>query len=48
MTGSQPAIVIHGGAGTIARAGMTDEKEAEIRAALQESVQAGHRGPDGG
>lgn len=43
MTGSQPAIVIHGGAGTIARASMTDEKEAEIRAALQESVQAGHQ-----
>ena len=43
MTGSQPAIVIHGGAGTIARASMTDEKEAEIRAALQESVEAGQR-----
>lgn len=43
MTDSQPAIVIHGGAGTIARASMTGEKEAEIRAALKESVQAGHR-----
>jgi len=43
MTDSQPAIVIHGGAGTIARASMTGEKEAEIRAALQESVQAGQR-----
>jgi beta-aspartyl-peptidase (threonine type) len=43
MTGSQPAIAIHGGAGTIARASMTGEKEAEIRAALQESVQAGQR-----
>lgn len=43
MTDSQPAIVIHGGAGTIARASMTGEKEAGIRAALQESVQAGHR-----
>ena len=43
MTGSQPAIVIHGGAGTIARASMTDQKETEIRAALQESVEAGHR-----
>ena len=43
MKDSQPAIVIHGGAGTIARASMTGEKEAEIRAALKESVQAGHR-----
>ena len=36
------AIVIHGGAGTISRADMTAEQEAEIRTALQESVQAGH------
>ena len=36
------AIVIHGGAGTIARADMTDEKEAEIRATLEASVRAGH------
>ncbi len=40
---SRSAIVIHGGAGTIARADMTDEKETEIRAALEESVQAGHQ-----
>jgi beta-aspartyl-peptidase (threonine type) len=36
------AIVIHGGAGTIPAAEMTDEKEAGIRAILKESVQAGH------
>jgi beta-aspartyl-peptidase (threonine type) len=36
------AIVIHGGAGTIPAAEMTDEKEAGIRAILKESVEAGH------
>jgi len=40
---SKLAIVIHGGAGTIARADMTDEKEADIRAVLRESVQAGYQ-----
>ena len=40
---SRSAIVIHGGAGTLTREDMTDEKEAEIRATLQESVQAGHQ-----
>jgi len=37
------AIVIHGGAGTITRASMTDEKEASIRETLKASVQAGHK-----
>jgi len=37
------AIVIHGGAGTITRASMTDEKEASIRATLKASVQAGYQ-----
>ncbi|MDX2417283.1 MAG: isoaspartyl peptidase/L-asparaginase [Xanthomonadales bacterium] len=37
------AIVIHGGAGTIPRADMTDEKEAEFRAMLQQSIQAGYK-----
>jgi beta-aspartyl-peptidase (threonine type) len=37
------AIVIHGGAGTIARENMTADKENAIRAALRESVQAGYR-----
>jgi len=42
-TGSKTAIVIHGGAGTIPRAEMTDEKEAGIRSALRESVLTGHQ-----
>jgi beta-aspartyl-peptidase (threonine type) len=42
-TNSKTAIVIHGGAGTITRAEMTADKEAEIRNALRESVQAGHQ-----
>jgi len=37
------AIVIHGGAGTISQASLTDEMEAAIRAALKASVEAGHR-----
>jgi beta-aspartyl-peptidase (threonine type) len=37
------AIVIHGGAGTIAQANMTDEKEAAIRATLKASIQAGYQ-----
>lgn len=36
------AIAIHGGAGTILRANMTDEKERDIRAKLAESLTAGH------
>jgi len=40
---SEFAIVIHGGAGTIARSDLTAEKEAEIRATLQASVEAGYR-----
>ena len=39
---SRLAIAIHGGAGTIPAAEMTAEKEAEIRATLQESVEAGY------
>lgn len=42
-TSSKTAIVIHGGAGTIPRAEMTSDKEAEIRDVLRESVQAGHQ-----
>jgi beta-aspartyl-peptidase (threonine type) len=41
---SQIAIAIHGGAGTIAKAIMTDEKAAGIRAVLQASIQAGYKG----
>lgn len=40
---SPTAIVIHGGAGTITRASLSAEKEAEIRAVLQESIQAGYQ-----
>jgi beta-aspartyl-peptidase (threonine type) len=40
---SPTAIVIHGGAGTISRASLSDEKEAEIRAVLEKSVQAGYQ-----
>jgi len=35
------SIAIHGGAGTIARANMTPEKEAQYEAALQEALDAG-------
>lgn len=40
---SPTAIVIHGGAGTITRASLSAEKEAEIRAVLQASIQAGYQ-----
>ena len=40
---SPTAIVIHGGAGTISRASLSTEKEAEIRAVLEESIQAGYQ-----
>jgi L-asparaginase / beta-aspartyl-peptidase len=36
------AIAIHGGAGTILRANMTPEREAQYRAALEEALRAGH------
>src|SRR5690606_33049898 len=36
------AIVIHGGAGTITRASMTPEMEAEYRAKLEEALRAGY------
>ena len=35
-------LVIHGGAGTITRQGMSPEREAEYRAALAESLKLGH------
>jgi len=40
---SVTAIVIHGGAGTITRSSMSAEKEAEIRAVLQQSLKAGYQ-----
>jgi len=36
-------MVIHGGAGTISRANMTPELEAQYHAALERALQAGHR-----
>ena len=41
--GSKPAIVIHGGAGTIAKTDMTDVQETDLRATLQASVEAGYQ-----
>ncbi len=39
---SRVAIAIHGGAGTITRANMTDELEGRYRAKLTDALQAGH------
>lgn len=41
-------LVIHGGAGTILRANMTAEQEAEYRATLEASLRAGHAVLEGG
>jgi L-asparaginase / beta-aspartyl-peptidase len=38
----RPMLVIHGGAGTIARNSMTPEREKEYRTALESSLRAGH------
>lgn len=35
-------LVIHGGAGVISRANLSPEREAEVRAVLQQALQAGH------
>lgn len=43
-----PAIVIHGGAGTIERGMMTDSAEAEIRAALQSALNTGYAAMENG
>ncbi len=37
------AIAIHGGAGTIERGKLTETQEREVRAALNDSIEAGHR-----
>jgi beta-aspartyl-peptidase (threonine type) len=39
----QIALVVHGGAGTITRASMTAEREAEYRTKLEEGLLAGYR-----
>ena len=36
------AIIIHGGAGTILKKNMTNEKEAEYKAKLEEAIKVGH------
>jgi len=36
------AIIIHGGAGTILKKNMSDEKEAEYKAKLEEAIKVGH------
>src|SRR5690606_113656 len=41
-------LVLHGGAGTIRRADMTDETEAEIRAVLERALRAGHAALEAG
>lgn len=47
--GSRPfAIAIHGGAGTIERAEMTPEREAQYRAALEKALDAGYVVLEGG
>jgi len=40
---NSPAIVIHGGAGSMTKTSLSDEKEAAIRAKLEQSVQAGYQ-----
>ena len=36
------AIIIHGGAGTILKKNMSDEKEVEYKAKLEEAIKVGH------
>lgn len=43
LLANEVAIAIHGGAGTITRANLSDEKAAEIIATLEEAVTAGHK-----
>ena len=40
---SPVAIAIHAGAGTISRADLSDEKDREIRAKLEQAIRAGHK-----
>src|SRR5438874_12193670 len=39
---TKPMLVMHGGAGTITRAGMTPELEKQYREKLEEALRAGH------
>jgi len=42
-TGTRFGMVIHGGAGTITRASMSPEREAQYRAVLEEALRTGYR-----
>ncbi|WP_412062241.1 isoaspartyl peptidase/L-asparaginase family protein [Rubrivirga sp. IMCC45206] len=42
LDGDPVVLVVHGGAGTIRRADMTPETDVAVRAALEESLRAGH------
>ena len=42
LDGDPVVLVVHGGAGTITRAALTDEMEASVRASLEEALRAGH------
>ena len=41
-------LVVHGGAGTILRANMTAERDASVRASLEEALRAGHAAIESG
>ena len=41
-------LVVHGGAGTILRANMTAERDASVRASLEEALRAGHAAVESG
>ncbi|MDT0632198.1 isoaspartyl peptidase/L-asparaginase [Rubrivirga sp. S365] len=42
LDGDPVVLVVHGGAGTITRAALTDDDEAAIRAVLEQALRAGH------
>ena len=42
LDGDPVVLVVHGGAGTIRRADMTEETEAAVRGALEQALRAGH------
>jgi beta-aspartyl-peptidase (threonine type) len=42
IDGDPVVLVVHGGAGTITRAALTDEAEVAVRGALEEALRAGH------
>jgi L-asparaginase / beta-aspartyl-peptidase len=48
LEGAEYGLVIHGGAGTITRDNMTDEREAAYHASLREALEAGYAILEGG